>query len=124
MFALTTVFISFSFFEEGEGLSDTGESHGARAAFNFRHAVGVFTNKFTLGFRAVGLVAFPVASGLFTNGFALRFRSLTVGNAVGLLADSNTLGAVELFTAFIRALDLALRFLAFYVANGILGFGT
>jgi hypothetical protein len=94
------------FFEEGEGLRNSGSSKGARAAFDFRNAVGILANEFTFGFGAVGFVAFPVASGLLADGLTLGFRSLAVGNAVRLFAHSDTFRAVEHFAAFIRAFNL------------------
>ena len=122
--ALTAFLILGSFLEEGEGLSNSGGSKSARAALDFRNTVGVLTNELTLGFGAVGLVAFPVASRFFADGFTFRLGGLAVSDAVGLLADGDTLGAVEHFAAFIRAFDFALGFLALYVANGIFGFST
>ena len=122
MFALTTVFILFSFFEEGERLGDSWCSHGARAAFNFRNTVRVFANQLAFGFRAGWFMAFPVTFGFFANGFAFRFRSLAVSNAMGLFADSDTLGAVKHFATFVRALNFTLRFFTFYVANSVFRF--
>jgi hypothetical protein len=46
------------------------------AAFNLRSAGRVFTDKFTFGFGAFGLVAFPVTSGFFTNSFTFGFGDL------------------------------------------------
>jgi hypothetical protein len=69
-------------------------------------------------------VALPVALGFFTDGLAFRFRSLAVGDAVGLLADSDTLGAVKQFASFVRALDFTLGLLAFHIANCVFGFST
>ncbi len=124
MFALTAVLVRCGFLEEGEGLSDSGGSHSAGAALNFRHAVGVFTDKFALGFGTGRLVAFPVASGFLANGFTLRLGGLAVSDAMRLFADSHTLGAVEEFTAFVRAFDLTLRLLALNITNSVLGFST
>ncbi len=44
MFALTAVLVLFGFLEEWERLSHSGGSHGARAALDFGHAVGVFAD--------------------------------------------------------------------------------
>jgi len=98
--------VRFSFFEEGEGLSNSGSSLITVATVDFRNAVGIFTDEFTFGFGAVGFVTLPVASGFFAHGFAFRFRSLAVGNAVRLFAHSDTFRAVEHFAAFIRAFNL------------------
>jgi len=124
MFALTAVFILFSLFEEGEGLRNSGGSQGAGAALDFGDTVGVLADQLTFGLGTVGLVAFPVASGLLAHGLAFGFGSLAVGNAVGLFADGDALGAVEHFASFIRAFDLALGFLAFYVANSVFRLGA
>jgi hypothetical protein len=124
MFTLTTFFILSGFFKEGEGLSNSRSSHSTRATFNFRNTVRVLTDKFTLGFRASGFMTFPVTSGFFTDGFTFGFGSLTVGDAMRLFADSDTLRAVEHFTSFIRAFNFAFGFLTFYVADSVLGFGT
>ena len=122
--ALTAFFVLGSFLEEGEGLSNSRSSQSARAAFDFRHTVGVLANKLALGFGAVGLVAFPVASGFFAYGFAFGFRSLAVSNAVRLFADGNTFRAVKHFTTFVRAFNFTFGFFTFYVADGIFGFST
>jgi hypothetical protein len=124
MFALTTVFILFSFFEEWERLSNSRSTHSARAAFYFRNTVRVFANQFTFRFGALGFVTFPVTFGFFTNWFTFRFGSLAVSNAVGLFADSNTFRAVKHFASFIRALDLTFRFFTFYIANCVFRFST
>ncbi len=102
-------------------MRNSGSSEGTRAAFDFRNAVGVLANQLAFGFGAVGLVAFPVTSGLFAYGLTFRLGSLAVGHAVRLFADGDAFGAVEHFTSFIRAFNLAFRFLTFYVANGIFG---
>ena len=122
--ALAALVLLFSFFEEWEGLSNSRSSEGARAAFNFRNAIGVFANKFALGLGAVGLVAFPVAFGFFTNRFAFWFGGLAMSNAVRLFANSNALGAIKHFASFIRALDFAFRFFAFNIANSVFRFGA
>ena len=124
MLALAAVLVSFSFLEEGEGLRNSRSSHSAGAALNFRHAVGVFADKFALGLGAGRLVALPVTLGFLADGFTLGLGSLAVGDAMGLLADGDALGAVEHFAAFIRAFNFALRLLALDVANGVLGFGA
>ncbi len=51
-------------------------------ASHFGLAIGVLTDEFALGFRAVGFGAFPVTTGVFANSFAFGFRSLKyyVGN--------------------------------------------
>lgn len=69
-------------------------------------------------------MAFPVALGLLADGLALGFGSLAMGDAMGLFADSNALRAVEQLAAFVRALNLTLRLLAFDVANSVFGFST
>ena len=122
--ALATFSLFFSFFEEGEWLSNLGCTKCTRAAFNFGDTVGVFANKFALGFRASGFVAFPVTFRFFANWFAFRFRCLAVSNAMGLFADSNALGAVEHFTSLIRAFNFTFGFFAFDVTNGVFGFST
>ena len=124
MFTLTTFFIFSSFFEEGERLSNSGSSHSTRATFNFRNAIGIFTDQLTFRFRAGGFMTFPVTSGFFTDGFTFGFGSLTVGDAMRLFTDSDALRAVEHFTSFIRAFNFTFRFLTFYVADSVLGFGT
>ena len=122
--ALTAFFVLGSFLEEGEGLSNSRSSQSARAAFDFRHTVGVLANKLALGFGAVGLVAFPVASGFFADGFAFGFGGLAVSDAVRLFADGDTLRAVEHFATFIRAFNFTLGFFTFNITNGIFGFST
>ncbi len=124
MLALTAVFISFCFLEEGEGLSNSGSSKGARAAFNFRNTIGVFANQLALGLRTVGFMTFPVAFGLLTDWFTLGFRSLAVSDAMRLFANCDTLRAVEHFASFVWAFYFALRLFAFDIANGVLGFST
>jgi hypothetical protein len=122
--ALAALVLFFSFFEEGERLSNSRSSQSAGAAFNFRNAVRIFTNQFTFGFGAIGLVAFPVAFGFFANRFAFGFRSLAMSNAVRLFANSYTFRAVKHFTAFIRAFDFAFGFFAFDIANSVFGFSA
>ena len=102
-------------------MSDFRSSHGAGAAVDFRNAVGVLADEFTFGLGAVGLVAFPVASGLLAYRLTFRLGSLAVGDAVRLFADGDALGAVEHLAAFIRAFNFTFRFLAFDIANGVLG---
>jgi hypothetical protein len=92
---LTAIFVSFSFFEEGERLSNSWSSHCARTAFDFRNTVRIFADKFALRFRTVRLVTFPIALGFFTNGLTFGLRSLAVSNTVRLLADSDTFRAIE-----------------------------
>ena len=93
--ALTALLVGFGLLEVGERLSHSRGSHGARAALDFRHAVGVFADELALGFGAAGLVTLPVASGLFAHGLALRLGSLAVSHAVRLLAHGDALRAVE-----------------------------
>ncbi len=95
MFACATIFVLFSFLEEGEGLINSGSSHCAGAAFNLRYAVGVFANQLALRFGALRFVTFPVTLGFLTDGFTLRLRGLTVSNTVGLLAHCHALRAVK-----------------------------
>lgn len=116
--------VRFSFLEKGESRRGSGVASGTGAALDFRRAVGVLADEFALGFRAVGLVTLPVALGFLADGLALRLRCLAVSHTVGLLADCHALGAVEHLAAFIGALDLALRLLAFHIADGIFGFGA
>ncbi len=122
--ALAAIILLFSFFEEGERLSNSRSSQSARAAFNFRNAIRIFANKFALGFGAVRFVAFPVAFRFFADRFAFRLGSLAMGNAMRLFADSYAFWAVKHFTAFIRAFDFTFGFFAFDVANCVFGFGA
>ena len=75
-------------------MGSSGSSHGARAAVDLGHAVGVFTDQLALGLGAGGFVAFPVALGFLTHRLALRFGCLAVSDAMGLLAHSHTFRAV------------------------------
>ena len=104
--AAAAILVSFSSLEEGERLRDISSSHSARAAFDFRDAVGVLADEFALGLGAGRLVALPVAAGFLADGLAFGFRGLAVGDAVGLLANSHAFRAVEKFAAFIRAFNL------------------
>ena len=105
-------------------MSNFGGTKCTRAAFNFRDTVGVFANKFALGFRASGFVAFPVTFRFFADWFTFRFRCLAMSNAMGLFADSDTFGTVEHFTSFIGAFNFTFGFFAFDVANSVFGFST
>ena len=105
-------------------MGDFRSSHGTRTAINLRDTVRVFTNKFTLGFRASGFMTFPVTFRFFANWFAFWFRCLTVSNAMGLFADSNALGAVEHFTSLIRAFNFTFGFFAFNIADSVFGFSA
>jgi hypothetical protein len=118
-FASAASLVLLSFLEEGEGRGNSRGSSSARAALNFRSAIRIFTNKFALGFRAVGFMTFPVALGFLADSLALRFRSLAVSYAMRLLANCDTFRAVEHFAAFIRAFDFTFRLFTFYIANGI-----
>jgi len=69
-------------------------------------------------------VAFPIALGFFTDWLAFWLGCLTMGNAMGLFADSNTFWAIEHFATFIWAFDFAFRFLAFNVTDSVLWLGT
>jgi len=69
-------------------------------------------------------MTFPVAFWLFAHSLAFRLGCLTMSNAMRSFADSNTFWAVEHFTAFVRALDFALRLLALDVADRVFGFRT
>jgi hypothetical protein len=122
--ARAAVLILFGFLEEGKRIGDSRSSHSARAAFDFRNTVGIFADKFALGFGAVWFVAFPVTLWLFAYGLALGFRSLAVSNAVRSFAYSDTLWAVEQLASLVRALDFTLRLFAFDVANGVFGFSA
>ena len=99
-------------------------THGTRAAINLGDTVGVFANKFALGFRASGFMAFPVTFWFFTDWFAFWFRGLAMSNAMGLFADSDALGAVKHFTSLIGAFNFTFGFFTFDVANGIFGFSA
>jgi hypothetical protein len=114
----------FCFFEERESRDGSRSSCSTRATLYFRSAIGIFTNKFTFGFRAIRFVTFPVAFGLLANSFAFRFGSLTMSHTVRLLANCNTLGTVEHFATFIRTFNFTLRFFTFYIANCIFGFSA
>ena len=117
---MTALFVSFSFFKEWEWLRYSRGSQSTWAAFDFRNAIGVFADQLAFRFRACRFLAFPVAFWFFTDWFAFWFRCLTVGNAMGLLAYSNTFWAVEHFTAFVWAFYLALWFFTLNVADSIL----
>jgi len=121
--AIATFRVLFSFLEHEHG--GEGESIGvALAAFQLRSTGGVFANQFTFGFGAFGFVAFPVASGFFTNGFAFGFGDLTMGNAMGGFANSDTFRTIFHFTSLIGAHDLTVRSFTFNVANCVFGFLT
>ena len=122
--ALTTFVLFFSFFKEGEWLSNFWCSKSTGTAFDFRNTIGIFTNKFTLGFRASGFMTFPVTFRFFADWFTFWFRGLAMSNAMGLFADSNALGAVEHFTSLIRAFNFTFGFFAFDVTDCVFGFGT
>jgi len=121
---LAALILLFSFFEEWERLSNSRSSESARAAFNFRNAIGIFAYKFALWFGAIGLVTFPVAFGFFTNRFTFGLGSLAMSDAMRLFANSNALGAIEHFASFIGTFDFTFRFFAFNVANGVFRFGA
>jgi len=103
---LAALALLFSFFEERERLSNSRGSESARAAFDFRNAIGIFADKFAFGFGAIWLVAFPIAFGFFANRFAFGFRSLAMSDAMGLFANSYAFRAVEHFATFIWAFNL------------------
>ena len=124
MLALAAFLVGFGLLEEWERLRNSRSSHSTRATFNFRNTIGIFTDELTLGFRAVRLVTFPVASRLLADGLTFGLRSLAVSNAVGLLAYSDTFRAVEHFATFIRTLNFTFRFFTLHIANGILGFSA
>ena len=105
-------------------MGDFRSSHGTWAAVNLGDTVGVFANKFALGFRASGFVAFPVTFGFFADWFTFGFGCLAMSNAMGLFADSNTFWAVKHFTSLIRAFNFTFGFFAFDVANSVFGFST
>ena len=116
--------VRFSLLEEGESGRGSGIACSAGAALDLRRAIGVLADEFAFGLRAVGLVALPVALGFLADGLALGLRCLAVSHTVGLLADCHALGAVEHLAAFVWTLDLALRLLAFHIADGIFGLGA
>jgi len=124
MLALAALLVRFSLLEEGEGLRDSRGSHCARATFNFRNAVRILANKLTLGLGAVRLVAFPIASRFFANRLTFWLGSLAVSNTMGLLANSDTLRAVEHFATFIWAFNFAFRFLTLYIADSVFRFSA
>jgi hypothetical protein len=121
---LTALILFFSFFEEGERLSNSRSSQSAWAALNFRNAIRIFANKFAFGFGAVGFVAFPIAFGFFANRFTFWFRSLAMSNAMRLFANSYALRAIKHFASFIRAFDFTFWFFAFDVANCVFRLGA
>jgi len=67
-------------------------------------------------------LALPVTLGFFTDGFTFWLGDLAMSNAMGLLADGHTLGAVIHFAGFVRAHDLAVRLLALNITDSVLGF--
>ena len=105
-------------------MGDFRSSHCTRTAINFWDTVGVFANKFTLGFGASRFVAFPVTFRFFANWFTFWLRCLAVSNAMGLFADCNALGAVKHFTSFIGTFNFTFGFFAFDVADCVFGFGA
>ena len=105
-------------------MSNSGSSQSAWTTLDLRDTVGVLANQLTLGFGAVGLVAFPVASRFFADGFTFRLGGLAVSDAVGLFADGHTFRTVEHFTTFIRAFNFTFGFLTFYITNCVFGFST
>jgi len=73
--ALTASRVLLGFLEHHQGsLSQIGSI--APTACHLGLAVGILTDQFTLGFRAIGFSAFPVATRVFANSFAFRFRGL------------------------------------------------
>jgi len=121
---LAALVLLFSFFKERERLSNSGCSKRARAALNFRNAIGIFANKFAFGLGAVGFVAFPIAFRFFAYRFAFWFRSLAMSYAMRLFANSYALRAIKHFASFIRAFDFTFWFFAFDVANCVFRLGT
>ena len=69
-------------------------------------------------------MTFPITLGFFAYSLALRFRSLTVSNTMGLLANSDTLRAVEHFATFIWAFNFAFGFLTLYIADSVFRFSA
>jgi len=122
--ATAAVLVRCRFFEERERLRNARGAHAALAAFDFRNAIRIFANKFAFGFRALRLVAFPVAFGFFADRLAFRFGRLAVSDAVRLFAYCDALRTVEHFAAFIGTLDFALWFFAFYITDRVFRFGA
>ena len=108
------------------GLLEHGEVGGsttavlALAAVDLGYARGVLADELALGLGAVGLVALPVALGFLADSLALGLGGLAGGDAVGLLADSDALGAVNGFAGIGGALHFALGLLALNIAHSVL----
>ena len=124
MLALATILISLSFLKERERLSNSWRAKRTWAALNFRNTIRIFANKLALGLRAVRLVAFPITFRFFANRLTFWLRSLAVSDAMRLFANSNALGTVEHFAAFIRTFDFAFWFFAFNVTDRVFRFGA
>jgi hypothetical protein len=124
MFALATFILFFSFFKEGERLSNSGSTSGTRAAFNLWGTIGILTNQFTFRFRACRFMAFPVTFRFLAYRFTFGFRGLAMSNTMRLFADCYAFGAVEHFATFIRAFNFTVWFFAFNVANSVLWFSA
>jgi hypothetical protein len=121
---LAALILFFSFFKEGEWLSNSRSSKCARTAFYFRNTIRIFTNEFTFRFRTGGFVAFPVTFRFFTNWFTFWFRSLAMSNAMWLFANSYTFWTVKHFTSFIRAFNFTFGFFTFNITDCVFGFGA
>jgi hypothetical protein len=124
LFALTTLFILFGFLKDREWCINSWSTKSARTALNFRCAVRIFADQFTLGFGASWFFTFPIAFWFFANWFAFRFWCLAMCHAVGLFANSDTFWAVEHFTSFIWAFYFTFWFFTFNIADSILWFST
>ena len=96
----------------------------AWATFDLWCTVRIFANKLALGLGALWFSTFPVTLGFFAYCLTLRLGSLAMSYTMRGFADCNTLWAVVHFAAFIWALNFALWFLAFDIADSILGFGA
>ena len=86
-----------------------------------RSASRVLTNKLALRFGAKGLLTFPITNRLLANSFAFGFWHLAMSNAMGRIANINTLWAVHELACFIGAHRTAIRSFAFNVANSSFG---
>ena len=124
LFALTTLFILFGFFKDGEWCRNSWSTKSARTAFNFRCAVRIFTDQLTFWFGASWFFTFPVTFWFFANWFAFWFWCLAVSNTVGLFTNSDAFRAVKHFTSLIWAFYFTFWFFTFHVADCVLWLRT
>ena len=120
LIAPTAAWASLSFLEERERSRYLRSSHGAGTAIHLRNAIWVLADQFTFWFRAIWLVALPIAPWLFTNRLTFWLWRLAVSHAMWLLANSHTFRAVEHLAALIGTFDLTLWFFTFNITYGIL----